>query len=143
MFLLKLLLLLLVVQLRHSGINKEGGIGRIRSITNSSPSSILYSVTYVLGGKEDGLLPQYVSAYEADDSQDMTRGENRSTKRHGRKLSPHPYVDTNTNITGKKDKADSETSSIGISNTSKNSTSHGKRYLLLTVCSFLCSQVDF
>ena len=69
----------------HSGINKPGGIGRIKSITKSIASDatplLLYSVAYVLGGKEDMLLPEYVSAVQPESQQHEGQ---RLIKRHRR-----------------------------------------------------------
>mmetsp|Transcript_25484 Transcript_25484/g.37603 ORF Transcript_25484/g.37603 Transcript_25484/m.37603 type:complete len:238 (+) Transcript_25484:68-781(+) len=53
---------LVVVEARTwPGINKLGGTGFIKSIDKNSNT---YSVSYVLGGKEDSIEPQYISLKE-------------------------------------------------------------------------------
>ena len=42
------------------GINKPGGVGLVTNITPVDNSAVKYDVTYVLGGRENGIDAQFV-----------------------------------------------------------------------------------
>ena len=70
-----------------TGINKPGGVGRIRRVTvcdDSSPPTFLYNVSYILGGKEDNILAEYVSRYEHAESLCGENGFPKPSKRQRR-----------------------------------------------------------
>lgn len=55
------------------GINKQGGTGFVKSCDVNEDGENVYTVAYVLGGKEDGILEKYITIAASENAQEPWR----------------------------------------------------------------------